>query len=493
MKKFSYSGIIKLILKIKNENNFQGVVLVLDYSVKIGLVPDVRDLGDFATRKGIFEPAKGVENKNKVVKFIKENFEDEKTEFCDLEWLNEMGVLYKNTDAKRVCEYLRAQKVDAIFLINCNFGNEEVLGRVAKEMGLPVLLWGPQDMVFEPDGLRYTDVQCGLFAISKQLRRYHIPFSYIENCPVESEIFKDGLNKFLSVVTMVKNFKNLTVTQVGTRLNPFKSVMYNELELTEKFGINLNNVNMAQIEDKFQRLLDSKAYELIADVDDIKAKYDVGELDDETLKKMLTFVYVYKEVFDDTEADVLSSECWTAMPLAFGANPCLAMSILYDMGYIVTCESDIHGAITNALLMCATRGESAPMFGEFTVRHPENRNAELLWHCGPFPYSAKDEKSQARLYNTKPSFKAKDGEYTIARFQGDDGHYTLLGGEYHTADGPYTFGTYMWAEFKDMSKIEKKLINGPYIHHMSETRGKYADVLEEFCKFIPNLTYDPIE
>ena len=107
---------------------------------------------------------------------------------------------------------------------------------------------------------------------------------------------------------MVKNFKKLTVTQVGTRLNPFKSVMYNELELTEKFGINLNNVNMAQIEDKFQRLLDSKAYELIADVDDIKSKYDVGELDDETLKKMLTFVYVYKEVFDDTQADVLSSE-----------------------------------------------------------------------------------------------------------------------------------------------------------------------------------------
>ena len=39
---------------------------MLDYKLKIGLVPDVRDLGDFETRKGIFEPAKGVENKNKV-------------------------------------------------------------------------------------------------------------------------------------------------------------------------------------------------------------------------------------------------------------------------------------------------------------------------------------------------------------------------------------------------------------------------------------------
>ena len=127
---------------------------MLDYKVKIGLVPNVRDLFDFSTRKGIFEPAKGVENKNKAVEYIKANFADDQTEFCDLEWLNDLGVLYKNTDCEKVCEYLKEQKVDAIFLINCNFGNEEACGRVAREMGLPVLLWGPQDMVFEADGQR---------------------------------------------------------------------------------------------------------------------------------------------------------------------------------------------------------------------------------------------------------------------------------------------------------------------------------------------------
>lgn len=466
---------------------------MLDYKLKIGLIPIVRDLADFKTRKGIFEPAKGVENKNKAVAYIKDHFADEITEFTDLEWLNEYGVLYKNTDCGKVCDYLKKEKVEAIFIINCNFGNEEACGRVAKEMGLPVLLWGPQDLVFEPDGMRYTDCQCGLFAISKQLRRYHIPFSYIENSPVESDTFAEGLKQFLSVATMVKNFKKLTVTQVGTRLTPFKSVMYNELELTEKFGINLNNVNMAVVENKFSKALASKSGELAADVEELKKKYDTAGLDDEQLKKMLAFVYVYIDIFEETGADVLSSECWTAMPLAVGANPCLAMSILYDMGYITACESDVHGAITCALLLCASRGKNKPTFGEFTVRHPENKNAELLWHCGPFPYSVKDENSQARLFNTKPSFKAKDGEYTIARFQGDGGKYTLLGGEYHTTDGPNTFGTYMWAEFKDLSKIEKKLINGPYIHHMAEAFGNYAAELEEFCKFIPGLEYDPIE
>lgn len=90
-------------------------------------------------------------------------------------------------------------------------------------------------------------------------------------------------------------------------------------------------------------------------------------------------------------------------------------------------------------LTSAARRKQAPAFGEFTVRHPENKNAELLWHCGPFPYSVKAEDSKAKLFNTKPSFRAKDGKYTIARFQGDAGTYTLLGGEFKTVPGPKTF------------------------------------------------------
>ena len=268
--------------------------------------------------------------------------------------------------------------------------------------------------------------------------------------------------------------------------------MSNELEITEKFGINISTMNMAVMTEKLNRLLKDKSSELDKDLADLKSKYDVDGLDDELLKKMLTFVYAYIEAFEDTNADVMLSECWTCMPQAFGANPCLAMSILYDMGYIVTCESDLHGAVSQALLICAARGKQKPLFGEFTVRNPINRNSELLWHCGPFPYSIKKEGVKAKLYNTKPSFRAKDGDYTIARFQGDRGKYTLLGGNFKTTDGPHTFGTYLWAEFEDLSHLEKKLINGPYIHHMSEIYGTYADVLEEFCKYIPELEYDDI-
>jgi len=465
--------------------------VMLDYKVKIGLVPERRYLPG-PKRTGIFNPDYAVANKNKVIDYIKKNYADENTEFLDIEFLNEEGLLYHVDQCEEVANYFRENDVDAIFIINCNFGNEEAAGKIAKLVGKPVLLWGPRDTIFEADGTRYTDTQCGLFAISKQLKRYGIPFSYIENCHIEDKAFDEGLKKFLSVVCMLKNFNKLKIVQVGTRVKPFKSVMINEMELVEKFGIDVVPINMAEALDKLNRIYNEKFEQLKAEAEEVKKKIDTSSISDELLVKMMAFVHFYKELDEENKSSIISTECWTSMLLGFGAMPCLSMSLLADMGLYVLCESDIYGAITAALLSCAARGKTPPVFGEFTTRNPQNDNSELLWHCGPFAYSLKKEGVQAKLYNARPSWQIEDGDYTIARFQAERGKYYLLGGNVKTTEGPYTFGTYMWVEFENLPKVERKLVEGPYIHHMSEIKGHYADVLEEFCKYVPGLIYDDI-
>ncbi len=464
---------------------------MLDYKIKIGLIPGRRHLPG-PKRTGIFNPDYAVANKKKVISYIKTNFSDENTEFIDVDFLNDEGLLYLTDDCSRVAEYFKEQKVDAIFILNCNFGNEEAVGSIARLMNVPVLLWGPRDTIFSEDGTRYTDVQCGLFAASKQLRRSNIAFSYIENCHIEDKAFKEGIERFLSVACMVKNFNSLRIVQVGTRVKPFKSVMVNEMELLEKFGIDIIPVNMAEATNRLNNIYSEMYEQLEEEAEEIKKKYDTASVDDELLIRMMAFTHFYEEIDKENRASIISTECWTSMQLAFGAMPCLGMSILADRGCYVICESDIYGAITSALLSCAVRGKTPPFFGEFTCRHPENNNAELLWHCGPFAYSLKKDCARATLYNARPSFLLKDGNYTISRFQGDGGKYCLLGGNIRTTDGPHTFGTYIWAEFDNLPKVERKLIEGPYIHHMSEVEGHITDILEEFCKYVPGLAYDDI-
>lgn len=462
---------------------------MLNYKIKIGLVPERRFLPG-PKRTGIFNPDYAVANKEKAIAYIEKNYADENTEFCNIDFLNEEGLLYHVDQCEEVAKYFKEQEVDAIFIINCNFGNEEAAGKIAQMAGKPVLLWGPRDTIFCKDGTRYTDTQCGLFAISKQLKRYNVPFSYIENCHIEDKAFDSGLRQFLSVVCMVKNFQKLKIVQVGARVKPFKCVMANELELMEKFGIDIVPINMAEATAKLNKIYTEKIDQLKNDAEKIKEKIDTSTISDELLVKMMTFVYFYQELDEENKASIISTECWTSMQLAFGAMPCLAMSILADMGTFVICESDIYGAITSALLACAARGKTPPFFAEFTSRNPQNDNSELLWHCGPFAYSLKKDGVKAELYNVKPSWQLADGEYTIARFQAERGKHYLLGGSFKTTEGPYTFGTYLWGEFDNLPKVERKLVEGAYIHHMSEVKGNYEDTLKEFCKYVPELVFD---
>lgn len=462
---------------------------MLDYHVKIGLAPMRRDV---TPRPGIFNWEKAEERGHKVVAYIEEHFATEKISFVDLKGINPVDVMFNEDDAQRVIERFQAEKVDAVLIINCNFGNEEIAAQVAKALGKPVCIWAPIDDSFLPDGTRYTDSQCGLFGVSRQLQRFHIPFSYIETCAVEDPLFAAGLRRFASVACMVKNLRGMRIAQVGLRPKPFCSVIFNEGELMEKFGISVIPVNLAVIIEQYNRILAEEDAKLEAGARMLESRYEMDDITPPLLKKVYAFVLLYQWVFETYRVQAVSAECWTAMQLAVGAMPCMAYSVLADMGYIISCESDLHGAITMALLSCASLGEKIPFFGEFTVRHPEDKNVELLWHCGPFAYSLRKAGGPTKAVNMRQWFPVKDGLYTIARFDQDGGDYRLLSGTCQSADGPYTFGTYLWARFDNLSAWERKLIEGPYIHHMAEIEGDYTQELRELCKYLPALSPDAV-
>ena len=462
---------------------------MLNYSVKIGLAPMRRDV---TPRPGIFNWEKAEERGHRIVAYMKEHFTSENVTFVDLKGINPVDVMYCDADAEKVIERFNVEKVDAILIINCNFGNEEIAAQVARGVNKPICIWAPLDDSFLPDGMRYTDSQCGLFGVSRQLQRFNIPFSYIQTCAVEDDLFAAGLQKFISVACMVKNFRGMRIAQVGLRPKPFCSVIFNEGELMQKFGLQIVPVNLALIIDKFNKILQENDAELEKGKELLLSRYEMDDLTPPLLKKVYAFVLLYKWIFDTYRVQAVSAECWTAMQLAVGAMPCTAYSVLADMGYIISCESDMHGAITMAMLSCATLGKKIPFFGEFTVRHPQDANGELLWHCGPFAYSLKKDGCPCKNVNMRQWFLVKDGTYTVARFDQDDGKYSLLSGTCQTMDGPYTFGTYLWAKFDNLSNWERKLIEGPYIHHMAEIEGDWTEVLREFCKYVPGLTLDTV-
>ncbi len=465
---------------------------MMDYKVKIGLVPMRRNTTD-RPRGASWNWYSPEQRCKKIIGYIEENFISEQVQFVDTKGLGINDLIFDDKTAQQAVARLKSENVDAVMIINCNFGNEEAGADIARELGKPVLIYAPLDEEYSADGTRTTDSQCGLFGLSRQLQRLHIPFSHVPSCRVEEDKFKTALEQFVRVSCMVKNFKGMRIGLVGTRPAPFYSVIYNEGELLEKFGIRIVTINFAVVEQRMKTVAENCKEEIAKFEEYFTSNYKLDDLTPQYVNGMATMAVMYKSLFEEFNLDVMAAECWTATPIMFeGLAPCAVFGLLNDLGYMISCESDIHCAMTMVVLKAATMGTGIPLFGEFTVRHPEKENAELLWHCGQFPLSQKAPDCEARLVNQREWFRGKDGTYTAARIDQESGNYMILPLLCKTTDGPDTNGTYIWAEFEDLQKVEDKLLQGPYIHHFIEIEGDYRNELKEFCKYIPNLSIDQL-
>ncbi len=104
----------------------------------------------------------------------------------------------------------------------------------------------------------------------------------------------------------------------------------------------------------------------------------------EDVEKLAALKAAIQEMCEDHQCNCVAIQCWNALQSGLGIMPCLVNGLLIEEGIPVACETDIHGAVTSVLLQAAGLFEKPIFFADVTVRHPENDNAELFWHCGNF-------------------------------------------------------------------------------------------------------------
>ena len=453
--------------------------------IKIGFAP---------TRRSIFSAPDAV----KYANLTRDRLTELGVEFVDITDINEEGLLYSDEDLPKIISKFKAKNVDGLFVPHCNFGTEYIVAKLVKELALPVLLWGPRDERPDENGIRLRDTQCGLFATGKVLRRFQVPFTYLKNCRLTDAAFEDGVNRFLAVCNTVRAFRNIRILQISTRPYDFLTCMCNEGELLETYGIELAPIPMPELTAavKAAKTDSVKVSEVVAY---ITANMDV-RIKPEDLETVAALKVAMRELADKYKCCAIAIQCWDYLQSELGIMPCAANSLLTDEGLPVVCETDIHGAITSILVQAAGMGLATSFFADWTVRHPDNENAELLQHCGPWPVSVANDRAiigypLAFEHPGAVEALARPGQITLARFDGDNGDYSLLLGNALTVDGPHTKGTYMWVEVENLDRLEEKVVCGPYIHHCTGLHGDVVPVLYEACKYInvaPDL-YDPID
>ena len=454
---------------------------MLQRKIKIGIVP---------IKRSFLSLDNAIAQKQRILDQLAQITPAE-VEIRDINAMVTHGVLWDNyEDMKRVVDGMQAWRPDALFVPHCDFGTEEAVGRIGKALGVPVLLWGERDPAPEAGKPRPTDTQCGLFASSKALQRHGVPFSYIVNSSLQSKSFTQGWQRFCAVASVVKAFRGLRILQVSLRPKAFQSVLFNEAELLSRFGIELVPVSSTRITTDMERYMRENPHQVDEIVAEFATRMDVGETALESRRQLAALRMTLLDIVAEHECGAVALECWSLFSAFMKFKPCVLVGDLSDLGIPVACEADVLGAITSAMLQAASLGRAPVFFADLTQRHPDNDNAELLWHCGPFPYSLREEGAKASLVCGMGNWKLRNGGVTIARFDAVQGEYRLFSGEGALIDGPETTGTYGWLEVDDWNAWEEKIIMGPYIHHMSGAYGDYTRILNEACKYLPGVTPD---
>ena len=456
-------------------------------------------LGYAPTRRFVFSK----EDAHKYKNLILEKISEFDIEIIDLEGINKEGLLFdSDEDVKKIIKRFQDAEVDAVFFPHCNFGTEHTVAQVAKALQKPVLLWGPRDEAPLADGSRLRDTQCGLFATGKILRRFNVPYTYIVNSTLEDPVFTRGFRNFIAASNVVKKVRKLKILQVSTRPAGFWTMICNEGELLEKFGVEVYPVTLQDIKGLIEQAEAENGVELNTTIKLIISKLDCSEVDDFAVKRVAALKVALSKLITDHGCSAVAIQCWTALQKSIGIMPCLANALLTDEGIPAVCETDIHGAITAVMAQAAAMGTTVPFFADVTVRDEKNDNAELLFHCGNFPLSLVAEDSTPKFRHhflfddhapgTQES-EIKGGNVSIVRFDGDHGEYSLFLGKAKGIKGAFTRGTYLWIEVNDWPLWEEKLVTGPYVHHCVGIHDDVIPALFEACKYIPGLNPDPVD
>lgn len=410
----------------------------------------------------------------------------------DIEDVTETGILFDYTQLGAVEKKLRDNGVHALFMPHCDFGCEEVVGRLGSMMKLPVLVWGNRDPLPDPDG-RDRDTQCGTLASTKALQRYGVPFSYVINSDVKGDKIKKGFQDFCAVANVVRAFDRMRILSIGNRPQPFFSVMANEDELLSRYGIELYPWGSTAVVAAVEKVKAERMDEVKKVAADYAAKVDVSKMAEEHQINQAALRIAVADMVEKYDIDGVALECWSMLPAQFGIAGCQVIGMLSDMGIPTACEADVLGAITGVLVSAAALGQKPIFFSDITVRHANDDNVELLWHCGPYPVSLAHPNAKPGITDHgQGAFELKNGPITIARFDMLNGEYTLFSGEGEGVDGPSKGGTYVWFKVDNWEDWEEKIVFGPYIHHVAGIYGNYMQVLTEACKYMNGVCADPM-
>jgi len=254
----------------------------------------------------------------------------------------------KGIDVKRAIKDLRKEEFD--LLIVCLAGwipSHAVIAITNEFKSKPMILWGLAGDI--EDGRIVTAApQAGTTALRKVFEDLGYKFRYVYNV-IGKKSPIDKIKSFALAATAVKSVEKTKVGMMGFRDMKLYNTLYEGLSLKSQIGTEIEFFEMLELV-QLSKSIDNN--DVLALLGKIKKEWDfVKPIDEEFLKKGITYYLAVKKLIDENGYDGLSLKDVDGMKKLLSFPPAMIFMLLSDELNICTIpENDAMGAITQLIV-----------------------------------------------------------------------------------------------------------------------------------------------
>jgi L-fucose isomerase-like protein len=410
------------------------------------------------------------------------------------------GAVHTLDEAEVAAKWFCDQRIDGIVICPLDFGDERSVASVAATCDVPVLLYATDEPPAQTDASlsRVSDSYCGTLSIATALHRRKVTFHFAGiHMPYAPELAA-AFAEFASAVAVVSGMRGARLGQVGVRPASFETVAYDERALVTKFGQNVICRNIDDIV-AMARDIASDDKDLRERMNAMRGEVSASSAPESYYEPAARIELALARFWKQERLSAMTMQCWPTMGRAMGIEMCASFGRLTGQGMLTACETDMLGALSMLMQHRACRGDTIPHFIDWTIRHREDKNTFLAWHCGNAPVRlARDPsktalRTRANMTGNGPTegrgglfqFELKPGKVTLCRLAEYDGAFKLLitHGEIMPT-GETLAGTWAWVKVADHDLLYRTLVEQGFIHHASMAHGDQSAALLMACRFL---------
>ena len=304
-------------------------------------------------------------------------------------------IIENERDMLKALDEIKQKGINALAIYLGNFGPEGPTTMLAERFSGPVMfVAAAEDTGKDLIGGR-GDAYCGMLNASYNigLRKLN---PYIPEYPVgDPEDVASMLADFLPIARVVLGVRNLKILSFGPR--PFDFLACNApIKPLYDLGVEIMENSELDLYDIVQAEKNNPEVKRIAK--EMAAELGKGNTYPDLLEKLAQYEYALEKFMNAnlgaSSYAAFANKCWPAFEKYFGHVPCYLNSRLAARGIPVACETDIYGALSEYMVICATELPPTILDINNTVpkdMYKENKKAignytlTDLWmgfHCG---------------------------------------------------------------------------------------------------------------